>query len=168
MEGLLQPAVVQELVKLYVCWSEGRSGYLVSFQSHSLLPQRKFRFIVAAKTQKVMLTSHEYIYIFASLSSGVNFNVVKWNLTQLTTRSAGVDQWSARWVKRGQPCLHHLHVLSITFPDGHSLRLAFGSFFYPHPTHWINQCDRCLSRSVGVGAHSWRARVYQPWGCNSV
>ena len=77
MEGLLQPAVVQELVKLYVCWSEGRSGYLVSFQSHSLLPQRKFRFIVAGKTQKVMLTSHEHIYIFASLSSGVNFNVVK-------------------------------------------------------------------------------------------
>ena len=62
MEGLLQPAVVQELVKLCVCWSEGRSGFLVSFQSHSLLPQRKFKSILAGKTQKVMLTSHEYIY----------------------------------------------------------------------------------------------------------
>ena len=55
MEGLLQPAVVQELVRPYVFWSEGRSGYLVSFQSHSLLPQRKFKSILAGKTQKVCL-----------------------------------------------------------------------------------------------------------------
>ena len=55
MEGLLQPAVVQELVKLCVCWSEGRSGFLVTFQSHSLLPQRKFKSILAGKTQKVCL-----------------------------------------------------------------------------------------------------------------
>ena len=34
------------------------------------------------------------------------------------------------------------------FPGGHSLRLALGSFFYPHPPSFIlpliNQCDRCL------------------------
>ena len=35
------------------------------------------------------------------------------------------------------------------FRGGHSLRLAFGSFFYPHPSPplilpLINQCDRCL------------------------
>ena len=32
------------------------------------------------------------------------------------------------------------------FPGGHSLRLAFGSFFYPPPFIFslINQCDRCL------------------------
>ena len=35
------------------------------------------------------------------------------------------------------------------FRGGHSLRLAFGSFFYPHPSHrlilpLLNQCDGCL------------------------
>ena len=35
------------------------------------------------------------------------------------------------------------------FPGSHSLRLAFGSFFYPHPSppfilSLLNQCDRCL------------------------
>jgi len=35
------------------------------------------------------------------------------------------------------------------FPGGHSLRLAFGSFFYQHPAPpfilpLTNQCDRCL------------------------
>ena len=39
-----------------------------------------------------------------------------------------VSQQSVRWLKHGQPCLHHLHVLSTAFPGGHSLRLAFGSF----------------------------------------
>ena len=63
-----------------------------------------------------------------------------------------VGQRSVRWLKRGQPCLHHLHVLRTAFPGGLSLRLAFGSFFsffYPHPSSpfifpLINQCDRCL------------------------
>ena len=59
-----------------------------------------------------------------------------------------VSQQSVRWLKHGQPCLHHLHVLSTAFPGGHSLRLAFGSFCYPPsllPSHFfppINQCDR--------------------------
>ena len=35
------------------------------------------------------------------------------------------------------------------FRGGHSLRLAFGSLFYPHPSHplilpLLNQCDGCL------------------------
>ena len=60
-----------------------------------------------------------------------------------------VGQRSVRWFKRGQPCLHHLHVLSTAFPGGQSLRLAFGSFFYPHASSpfifpVINQCVRCL------------------------
>ena len=42
-----------------------------------------------------------------------------------------VSQQSVRWLKHGQSCLHHLHVLSTAFPDRHSLRLAFGSFCYP-------------------------------------
>ena len=51
----------------------------------------------------------------------------------------------------GQPCLHHLHVLVTAFPGDHSLRLAFGSFYYPHPSPpsplffpLINHCDWCL------------------------
>ena len=64
-----------------------------------------------------------------------------------------VGQRSVRWLKRGKPCLHHLHVLCTAFPGGLSLRLAFGSFFsffYPHPSPppfifpLMNQCDRCL------------------------
>ena len=87
------------------------------------------------------------------------YNEVKWNLTQLTTRRvvaccrSAVSAW---WLKRGQPCLHHLHVLCTAFPGGLSLHLAFGSFFlsfYPHPSPLsffplINQCDRCLVSSV--------------------
>ena len=42
-----------------------------------------------------------------------------------------VSQQLVRWLKHGQPCLHHLHVLSAAFPGGNSLRLALGSFFYP-------------------------------------
>ena len=49
------------------------------------------------------------------------------------------------------------------FPGGHSLRLAFGPFFYPHraPPFTLP-----LTGSIGVGAHGWRARVCQPWGRN--
>ena len=83
------------------------------------------------------------------------YNEVKWNLTQLITRRAVAccrSAVSAWWLKRGQPCLHHLDVSCIAFPGGLSLRLAFGSFFsffYPHPSSpfifpLINQCDRCL------------------------
>ena len=87
------------------------------------------------------------------------YNEVKRNLTQLTTRRAVAccrSAVSAWWLKRGQPCLHHLHVLCTAFPGGLSLHLAFGSFFlsfYPHPSPLsffplINQCDRCLVSSV--------------------
>ena len=83
------------------------------------------------------------------------YNEVKWNLTQLTTRRevaccrSAVSAW---WLKRGQPCLHHLHVLSTAFPGGLPLCLAFWSFFsffYPHfssPFIFppINQWVRCL------------------------
>ena len=43
-------------------------------------------------------------------------------------------QWSVVWLKCGQPCLHHLHVLSTTFSCCHSLCLPLGSLFYPHPS----------------------------------
>ena len=42
------------------------------------------------------------------------------------------------------PCAHVQR-----FPGGHSLHLAFGSFFYPHPSPrlilpLLTQCDGCL------------------------
>ena len=56
------------------------------------------------------------------------------------------------------------------FRGGHSLRLAFGSFFYPHPSPPLNSSTvKSVWRvpgSIGVGAHGWRARVCQPWGRN--
>ena len=63
-----------------------------------------------------------------------------------------VGQRSVRWLKRGQPCLHHLNVICTAFHGGLSLLLAFGSFFsffYPHPSSpfifpLINHFDRCL------------------------
>ena len=58
------------------------------------------------------------------------------------------------------------------FSDGHSLRLAFGSFFYllPPPPLYFST-DKSVGQvpgSIGVGAHGWRALVCQPWGRNSV
>ena len=75
-------------------------------------------------------------------------------------------QWSVVWLKCGQPCLHHLHVLSTTFSCCHSLCLPLGSLFYPHPSPppprgtgaWFHWC----------GGHGWRAWVCQPWRHNSV
>ena len=58
-------------------------------------------------------------------------------------------QRSVVWLKRGQPCLVTSMYSVQRFPGSHSLRLAFGSFFCPHPTRFIlplpliNQCDRC-------------------------
>ena len=85
-----------------------------------------------------------------------------------------VSQQSVRWLKHGQPCLHHLHVLSTAFPGGHSLRLALGSFFYPTslpapPLFFsIDKLVWQVPGCIGMGAHGWRVQVYQPWGHNSV
>ena len=100
----------------------------------------------------------------------IPINEVKWNLTQLTTRSASVGQRSMRSLMRGQPCFYHLHLLGTAFPSGHSLRLVFGSFFYPHcsPPLFFST-DKSVWQvpgSVGVVVHGNSARVYQPLGCN--
>ena len=50
------------------------------------------------------------------------------------------------------------------FRGGHSLRLAFGSFFYPHPSHplilpLLNQCDGCLvplAWGLMAGGRGWK------------
>ena len=54
------------------------------------------------------------------------------------------------------------------FPGGHSLRLAFGSFFYPHPSPLYSSTDKSLWQvpgSIGMGAQGWRAQVCHPWRC---
>ena len=103
------------------------------------------------------------------------YKEVKWNLTQLTTRRAvaccrsAVNMW---WLTRGQPCLHHLHVLRTAFPGGLSFRLAFGSFFlffYPIPPPFYFSSDKSVWQVpglIGVGAHGWNARVYQGLACS--
>ena len=103
------------------------------------------------------------------------YNEVKWNLTQLTRRRAVAccrSAVSAWWLKRGKPCLHHLHVLCTAFPGGLSLRLpikSFFSFFYPHPSSslifpLINQSGRCL---VPFAWGSWlEGAVYRGLACS--
>ena len=48
-------------------------------------------------------------------------------------------QWSVVWLKRGQPCLHHLHVLSTTFSwqplSLFSLRIILLPPSLPPPPH---------------------------------
>ena len=100
----------------------------------------------------------------------IPINKVKWSLAELTTRSASVGQRSVRWLKRGQPCLHHLHLLGIAFPSGHSLFLVFVFILLPPLlTPFIFSTDKSVWQvpgSVGVVVHGNRARVYQPLGRN--
>ena len=77
------------------------------------------------------------------------FNTVK-------NEGRGRGQQSVIWLKCSWPCFITSMYLVQRFPGGHSLCLAFGSFFYPHPSRasffqrnqapvtLINQCDRCL------------------------
>ena len=104
------------------------------------------------------------------------YNEVKWNLTQLTARRAVAccrSAVSAWWLKRGQPCFHHLKVLCTAFPGGLSLHLACGSFFlffYSHPfPSFIFPLDKSVWQvpgPIGVGAHGWKVRVYQELACS--
>ena len=82
--------------------------------------------------------------------AGAVFYEVKWNLTQLTTRSTISCWWSVvrlgSW--SGQPCLHQLHVLSTPFPGVtrfiYPLDHIFTQHTLPFTLPLINQCDRCL------------------------
>ena len=107
------------------------------------------------------------VYGFVPSFSCRKQNVVKWNLTQLTTRSIGIGQRSVQWFKHGQPCLHLQHVLSTAFPGNPSLHLAFGSFFTPVPAFYffplINQYDRSLV-PLACGLMAGRCRFTSHWG----
>ena len=59
----------------------------------------------------------------------------KYLFNRVNNNERECGQRSVIWLKRGQPCLHHLHVLSTVFSwRPSSLCLAFGSVFYPHPS----------------------------------
>ena len=50
-------------------------------------------------------------------------------------------------------------------------RRKFSYILYPHPSSpfifpLINQCNGCLVPLLGVGAHGWKARVYQGLACS--
>ena len=89
--------------------------------------------------------------------------VVKWGLfNTVKMRSTGVV--SSHWFSSSVVSLACItSVRSIhCFPGGHSLHLAFGSFFYNHPLSrplyfpLINQYDRCLVplvRGLMAGGH---------------
>ena len=85
-------------------------------------------------------------------------------LTQLTTRSTGVvSSWSFGWSAVNLACVTSMCSVQC-FPGGHSLHLAFGSYFYPHPFPLYSSTDKSVwqvSGSIGVGAHGWRASFLQ-------
>ena len=57
-------------------------------------------------------------------------------------------QRSVAWLKRGQPCLHHLHVLSTVFSlrpcSSFSLWIILLPPSLPLFSSTVNQCDRYL------------------------
>ena len=57
----------------------------------------------------------------------------KYLFNRVNNKERERGQRSVVWLKRGQPCLHHLHVLSTVFLWRQFSSLAFGSFFYPIP-----------------------------------
>ena len=81
-------------------------------------------------------------------------------LTQITKRSEGVvsgQSFSSSAVSLA--CMTSLCSLQ-RFPGGHSLRLAFGSFFSPHPSPLYFSTDKSVwqvSDLIGVGepASAW-------------
>ena len=77
-------------------------------------------------------------------------------LFNTVNKERGRGQRSVVWLKRGQPCLHHLHVLSTVFAWRPSSSFSLGIILLPPslppppppPPPFIppllNQCDRCM------------------------
>ena len=51
MAPLSRPAAVQELVGLCACWKEERSGYLVSSRRLTVPQRKKFKLLLAEKSE---------------------------------------------------------------------------------------------------------------------
>ena len=81
------------------------------------------------------------------MSSKIRLN--KYLFNRVNNKKCGRAHRSVVWFKRGQPCLHHLHVLSTVFSWQ-----PFSSFSLwiillppslpPFILSLLNQCDRCL------------------------
>ena len=61
-------------------------------------------------------------------------------------------------------------MLCMAFLGDYSLCSSFGFTPITPPAFYFstNKSVRQVPGSIGVGAHGWKAQVYQPWGCNSV
>ena len=69
-------------------------------------------------------------------------------LTQLTTRSTSVaSSWSFGWSAVNLACVTSMCTVQ-RFPGGHSLRLGFGSSFYPHPFPLYSSTDKSGDRCL--------------------
>ena len=96
------------------------------------------------ESDKPLISCNTTVIIIMKLNL---FNTVK-------NEERGRGQQSVIWLKCSWPCFITSMYLVQRFPGGHSLCLAFGSFFYPHPSpppsffQWnqalIYQFDRCL------------------------
>ena len=98
------------------------------------------------ESDKPLISCNTTVIIIMKLNL---FNTVK-------NEERGHGQQSVIWLKCSWLCFITSMYLVQRFPGGHSLCLAFGSFFYPHPSPasffqrnqapvtLINQCDRCL------------------------
>jgi len=99
-------------------------------------------------------------------------------LTELTTRSASVvsgRSFSSSAVSLA--CITSMCSVQC-FRGGHSLHLAFGSFFYPHPSpplnsSTVNQCDGCLvplTWGLMAGGHGFASpggvTLSRGWPCH--
>jgi len=77
-------------------------------------------------------------------------------LTHLTTRNVGVvsgQSFGSSMVSLA--CMASMCSVQF-FPGGQSLRLAFGSFFYPHSFPLYSSTDKSVLHvpgSIGLGAH---------------
>ena len=79
-------------------------------------------------------------------------------------------QWSVVWLKRGQPCLHHLHVLSTTFSwwplSLFSLRIILLPPSLPPPppgfANFIDEWSHCDFCFTSFGVQFWR-KIHQIW-----
>ena len=129
---------------------------------------------------KVKTVGNSWMYCLKKKCAKKQNNYMRLNkylFNRVNNKECERGQRSVVWLKHGQPCLHHLHVLSTVFSwRPFSLCLAFGSVFYPHPSPplTLNNYSSTVQSvwrvpgSISVGAHGWGARVCQPWGHNSV
>ena len=97
-----------------------------------------------------------------------NFHEVKWSLTHLTKRSALsccrsavsiVAQARSALLASYSMCLVQRFRATIPFVK------PLDHFICPHPSPFIFSTDKSVWQvpgSIGVGAHGWKARVYQP------